>query len=48
MEPATELTMMTASANTGQKDMYQPFKREMNGPTPAAASPAPIPPHTTG
>ena len=48
MEPATELTIRTARARTGQKDMYQPFKRDTNGPIPAAAIAAPIPPHTTG
>ncbi len=48
IEPATELTMMTARESTGQKDMYQPFRRETNGPTTAAAIAAPMPPHTTG
>ena len=40
--------MRMARARTGQKDMYQPFSRETNGPIPAAAIAAPIPPHTTG
>ncbi len=47
-EPATALIMMTASARTGQKDMYQPFKRETIGPRTAAAIAAPMPPHTRG
>ena len=40
--------MSSASESTGQKDMYQPFNSETTGPTTAAATAAPIPPHTSG
>ena len=40
--------MRSARAKTGQKDMYQPFNSDTNGPINAAVTAAPIPPHTTG
>ncbi|EUA90969.1 hypothetical protein I551_2500 [Mycobacterium ulcerans str. Harvey] len=42
------MTVMTAMAMIGQKDMYQPFTMETSGPITAAATAAPMPPHMTG